>query len=149
MAGWARQVFQTDLLKGLTLTLRYFLRKPVTEHYPEERVTMPERHRGAQILKRRADGTERCVGCGLCAEVCPSSAISIETSEGDDHQKRVDFYQIDLGLCIFCGFCQEVCPVNAVFMGRDYELSVTDPSRLKVRKDELLAKGDAPEYGKL
>ncbi len=147
--GLMTNILQTDLIKGLTLTIQNFFKKPVTLRYPEVRYELPDNFRGAQILKRNPDGTERCVGCGLCPEICPSDAITLITSEDEEGEKRVDFYQIHLGLCIFCGFCQEVCPVNAVWMGEDYELSTTDPSRLKVSKDEMLRKGDDPRYDNL
>ena len=146
--GLMTNILQTDLFKGLSLTIRLFFRPVVTERYPETKPDLPERFRGAQILKRRPDGKERCVGCGLCVAICPSHAITLETSSGENGEKVVDFYQIHLGLCIYCGFCQEVCPVSAVFMGKDFELAVLDPERLKVRREEMLAKGDRPEYGK-
>ncbi|NOY87024.1 MAG: NADH-quinone oxidoreductase subunit I [Deltaproteobacteria bacterium] len=144
--GLLTNIFQTDLIQGLTLTIRYFFSKPVTLRYPEVRWEPPPRYRGAQVLKRHPDGKERCVGCGLCAEICPSSAIIIRTSEGEEHEKLIDFYQINLGLCIYCGFCQEVCPEDAVWMGNDYELSVTDPFNLNVTKESMLTKGDDPRY---
>lgn len=147
--GLMTNIFQTDLIKGLSLTIRYFFSKPVTQRYPEVYYDLPERFRGAQVLKRREDGKERCVGCGLCPEVCPSRAITLETSEGEDHEKVVDYYMIDLGLCIYCGYCQEVCPVDAVFMGQDFELTVTDIARLRVDREEMLTKGDDPRYDSL
>ncbi len=73
----------------------------------------------------------------------------METSEGEDHEKVVDSYVIDLGLCIYCGYCQEVCPVNAVFMGQDFELTITDPGKIKVTKEQMLTKGDDPRYDRL
>lgn len=147
--GLMTNIFQTDLLKGLSLTIRYFFSKPVTLRYPEVYYDIPERFRGAQILKRNEDGSERCVGCGLCPEICPAQAIALETSEGEDHEKVVDSYEIDLGLCIFCGYCQEVCPVDAVFMGDDYELTLTDFGKLVVTREQMLAKGDDPRYDSL
>lgn len=147
--GLITNIFQTDLMKGLSLTIRYFFSKPVTMRYPEVYYELPERFRGAQILKRHEDGKERCVGCGLCPAVCPSNAIALVTSEGEDYQKVVDSYVIDLGLCIFCGYCQEVCPVDAVFMGEDYELTLTDLAKLKVTREQMLTKGDDPRYNNL
>ncbi len=144
--GLMTNIFQIDLIKGLSLTIRYFFSKPITMRYPEERWELPPNHRGAQILKKHPDGKERCVGCGLCPEICPSDAITLVTSENEAGDPRVDFYEIDLGLCIYCGYCQEVCPVNAVFLGQDYELTVTDLGRLKVGRDEMLQKGDDPQY---
>jgi NADH dehydrogenase (ubiquinone) Fe-S protein 8 len=142
-------IFQTDLIKGLSVTIRYFFSKPVTMRYPEVYYDLPERFRGAQILKRHEDNKERCVGCGLCGEICPSSAITLVTSEGEDHEKVVDSYVVDIGLCIYCGYCQEVCPVDAVFMGQDFELTVTDPAKLQVTKEQMLNKGDDPRYDHL
>lgn len=142
-------IFQTDLVKGLTLTIRYFFSRTITLRYPEERWELPPNHRGAQILKKDPEGKERCVGCGLCPEICPSDAITLVTSENEEGDKRVDLYEIDLGLCIYCGYCQEVCPVDAVFLGQDYELTVTDIGKLKVSREEMLKKGDDPLYEKL
>jgi NADH-quinone oxidoreductase chain I len=147
--GLMTNIFQTDLIKGLTLTIRYFFSKPVTLRYPEVYYDLPDRFRGAQVLKRDGDSKERCVGCGLCPEVCPSAAITLETSEGEDHEKVVDSYVIDLGLCIFCGFCQEVCPVDAVFMGKDFELTITDVGKLQVTREQMLTKGEDPQYDSL
>jgi NADH-quinone oxidoreductase subunit I len=149
MARWLVNILQTDLLAGLSLTLRNMFRPLVTERYPETPATLSGRFRGAQILKRRPDGGERCVGCGLCAAICPSRAIALATSMGPDGGKRVDGYAVDLGLCVYCGFCQEVCPVDAVFMGREFELAVTDPGRLRRERAQMLAAGERPEYGKL
>ena len=44
---------------------------------------------------------ERCKGCGLCIESCPTGAIS-----GDKKRPHV----IDIATCIKCGACQQACP---------------------------------------
>lgn len=47
---------------------------------------------------------DTCVGCGVCVEECPVSAISMadETAEICDEE------------CIRCGICHGVCPEEAV-----------------------------------
>jgi hypothetical protein len=56
-----------ELMKGLSITLSHFFKKPVTLQYPEQRMTMFPRFRGLHELHRYANGLERCVCCGLCA----------------------------------------------------------------------------------
>ena len=46
---------------------------------------------------------DECMGCGACASVCPSEAIS----EGESK------YVIDAEKCIDCGVCAGACPVEA------------------------------------
>ncbi|MFQ6086770.1 MAG: 4Fe-4S binding protein [Candidatus Bathyarchaeia archaeon] len=48
-------------------------------------------------------------GCQICADACPSEAISI-----DEDGKLV----IKEEFCIYCGACQQVCPENAIKVKR-------------------------------
>jgi ferredoxin len=48
---------------------------------------------------------ERCVGCGLCLEVCPHAVLAI--LEG---KVRVDSRE----RCMECGACRMNCPRNAI-----------------------------------
>ena len=98
-----------ELMKGLSITLSHFFKKPVTLKYPEVRMQMYPRYRGLHELHRYANGLERCVCCGLCAAVCPADAIYMEAAEnsgterysaGERYAKR---YEIDMLRCIFCG----------------------------------------------
>jgi len=52
--------------------------------------------------------SEKCVGCGRCAEVCPESTISVVD------KKAV----INYNKCIRCYCCHELCPIRAVEIKR-------------------------------
>ncbi len=47
--------------------------------------------------------TSECVKCGVCVDICPTSAIE----EGDEQ------YVIN-SACIDCGRCLDVCPIDAI-----------------------------------
>src|SRR5206468_10026144 len=76
------------LLKGLGVTFRYLFCPPVTVRYPEvKRAAVQPRFKGRHWLTLYADGMERCVGCELCAIVCPSQAIYVRAAENTpEHQ---------------------------------------------------------------
>lgn len=48
---------------------------------------------------------EECAGCGICIEVCPVQAISLNSARKA---------QIDSEKCIECGNCAEECPNQAI-----------------------------------
>lgn len=50
---------------------------------------------------------EKCNGCGLCARMCSSDAISGEKKQP---------HEIDKELCIRCGICRDVCKFDAVMV---------------------------------
>jgi formate hydrogenlyase subunit 6/NADH:ubiquinone oxidoreductase subunit I len=91
--------------------------KPCTLIYPFEKVAPPEGLRG----KHAYDG-DKCIGCGLCARVCPSFAITLVGGLGP----KCEGLRIDLGKCLFCQQCEEVCPTKALEMTTEYELAVID-----------------------
>jgi len=51
---------------------------------------------------------DKCIGCGMCARVCPIEAISGKPKES---------YKINEDLCISCGACAAKCPVGAISQG--------------------------------
>ena len=57
-----------EILKGLRVTARHLIRKPVTYQYPEQRKPTSPRYHGRHVLNRYEDpsdpnfGMERCIG---------------------------------------------------------------------------------------
>jgi len=131
-----------EILKGLRLTLSTMYTKPVTRLYPAERPVVPPVYRGLHAMRRNSDGDPLCIACGLCAAYCPSRCITIKTSEGPDHKKSLDKYEIEILKCLFCGYCVEACPVRALTMTQEYELSEYKKEKLVYNMKMLLANGD-------
>ena len=49
---------------------------------------------------------EKCVQCGVCVPICPTSALSV-----DLETRKVDF---DNTKCIACELCVRICPPRAM-----------------------------------
>jgi len=75
------------MLKGLLTTLKSLLEKPVTVQYPKEKRPVRPRFKGRHVLKRYANGLEKCIGCALCAAACPADAIFVEAAENTDAER--------------------------------------------------------------
>src|SRR5512134_2789669 len=119
-----RKIFMTEILKGMALTLKMMFTHAVTRQYPEEKRPAKQGFRGLHALtKDPVTGEARCVGCGLCAAICPSQCIHIFTTDSPDHKKIVERYEVDVLRCLFCGFCVEACPYSAVALTEHYEYS--------------------------
>ncbi len=52
---------------------------------------------------------DRCVGCGLCADLCPFGAIAL----------RDGLAVVDAATCMGCGICVSHCPNEALSLLRD------------------------------
>ncbi|MEX1109458.1 MAG: NADH-quinone oxidoreductase subunit NuoI [Dongiaceae bacterium] len=140
-----RTLFLTELLVGLSVTLRNLFRRKITLHYPEEKTPQSPRFRGLHALRRYANGQERCIACKLCEAVCPALAITIESDVGPDGTRRTTRYDIDLFKCIYCGFCEEACPVDAIVETRIQEYHMENRGENIMTKDKLLAIGERYE----
>jgi len=131
-----------DILKGMSITLRYMFRPKITIQFPEEKTPISPRFRGEHVLRRYPNGEERCIACKLCEAVCPAQAITIEAEPRGDGSRRTVRYDIDMVKCIYCGLCEESCPVDAIVEGPNMEFAAEDRSTLVYSKEKLLELGD-------
>jgi len=138
-------LFLKELLKGMSVTGKYFFARKITVQYPEEKTPQSFRFRGLHALRRYPNGEERCIACKLCEAICPALAITIEAEPRDDGSRRTTRYDIDLTKCIFCGFCEEACPVDAIVETRIFEYHGEKRGDLYYTKQMLLATGDRYE----
>ena len=65
---------------------------------------------------------EKCIGCGICAKICPSVAISLVDKKAT----------VDLSVCRGCGGCNQRCPAYAITMER-----LAEPYTVSVSVDDL------------
>lgn len=64
-----------------------------------------------------------CVGCGACAQVCPSGAIAMTDDAAAGRRRLV----LDYGRCIFCGTCERACITGeGVRLSQEYDTAVMD-----------------------
>ena len=145
LRDFVKSFLLVELVKGMSLTGRYALRRKVTVQYPEEKTPLSPRFRGLHALRRYENGEERCIACKLCEAVCPAMAIVIESAEREDGQRRTTRYDIDFNKCIFCGYCTEACPVDAIVETRIFEYHGEKRGDLYYTKQMLLANGDRYE----
>ena len=69
------------------------------------------------LAQRPAVKGEKCVGCGLCRNICPAKAITMK--------KRRP--RIDRSRCIRCFCCQEFCTHGAMYVRRTAAARLLDP----------------------
>jgi len=123
-------------------------RKRVTTEYPEEKTPKPPRLHGRHVLNRYEDGMEKCIGCELCAGVCPARCIYVRgadnpTDEPVSPGERYGFvYEINYLRCIHCDMCVEACPTEAITETKLFEFSFTNRADAIYTKNELLVDDD-------
>ena len=135
-----------ELLQGMGVTQRAFLRKKETIQYPEEQLPISPRFRGVLALRRYPNGEERCIACKLCEAVCPAAAITIEAGPRlEDGSRRTTRYDVDAFKCINCGFCEEACPVDSIVASSEMHYHFEHRGENILTKETLLMLGDLYE----
>jgi len=131
-------------LDGFKVTLRQMVEPRVTVQYPEEKRPKPQRFHGRHVLNRYEDGMEKCIGCELCAGVCPARCIYVRGRDNPPDApvspgERYGFvYEINYLRCIHCDLCVEACPTEAITESKLFEFSFTDRADAIYTREELV-----------
>ena len=137
-----------DMLRGFGIPMRQVFRPKVTTPYPKEKRPKPERLHGRHVLNRYEDGMEKCIGCELCAGVCPARCIYVRGADNPPDApvspgERYGFvYEINYLRCIHCDLCVEACPTEAITETKLFEFSFTNRRDAIYTKAELLVDDD-------
>ncbi|MCU1393588.1 MAG: nuoI [Ilumatobacteraceae bacterium] len=116
--------------------------------HADEKAPKPERLHGRHVLNRYEDGMEKCIGCELCAGVCPAKCIYVRGADNDPDTptspgERFGFvYEINYLRCIHCDLCVEACPTEAITESKLFEFSFTNRRDAIYTKTELLVGDD-------
>jgi NADH-quinone oxidoreductase subunit I len=133
---------------GFSVTFRQMFRPRVTTEYPDEKREKPERFHGRHVLNRYEDGMEKCIGCELCAGVCPARCIYVRGADNPPDApvapgERYGFvYEINYLRCIHCDMCVEACPTEAITESKLFEFSFTNRDDAIYTKEELIVDDD-------
>ena len=115
--------------------------KPATT---DQKAPKPERAHGRHVLNRYEDGMEKCIGCELCAGVCPAKCIYVRGADNPPEDPRSPgerfgfIYEINYLRCIHCDLCVEACPTEAITETKLFEFSFENRADAIYTKDELL-----------
>jgi len=154
--GFAVTIRQHRLFGGKQVTTEYsggrYAKKQGRGADPDvgddEKIPKPERLHGRHVLNRYEDGMEKCIGCELCAGVCPAKCIYVRGADNDPESptspgERFGFvYEINYLRCIHCDLCVEACPTEAITETKLFEFSFTNRQDAIYTKKELLVDDD-------
>ena len=130
-------------LKGFGVTFKKLFEDRVTGDYrggkglekgkPDEKRPKADRLHGRHVLNRYEDGMEKCIGCELCAGVCPAKCIYVRGADNNPEAptspgERFGYvYEINYLRCIHCDLCS----------GRTSRLSMARATAPTIKKPSL------------
>jgi len=140
-------------LDGFAVTFRKLFHgsddgRVVTVEYPKAKREKALRLHGRHVLNRYEDGMEKCIGCELCAGVCPARCIYVRGKDNPADEpvspgERFGFvYEINYLRCIHCDLCVEACPTEAITETKLFEFSFTNRQDAIYTKAELVVGDD-------
>ncbi|MGZ4766668.1 MAG: NuoI/complex I 23 kDa subunit family protein, partial [Ilumatobacteraceae bacterium] len=152
LEGFLVTVRQHRLLGGKRVTTSYsggrVAKKGKDTENRDEKIDKPERLHGRHVLNRYDDGMEKCIGCELCAGVCPAKCIHVRGADNDPQDptspgERYGYvYEINYLRCIHCDLCVEACPTEAITESKLFEFSFTNRRDAVYTKAELVVDDD-------
>ncbi|HEX6167093.1 MAG TPA: NADH-quinone oxidoreductase subunit I [Acidimicrobiales bacterium] len=142
-------------LDGFRVTFRKLFEERLTRDYSKHssaegggKAVKPVRKHGRHVLNRYEDGMEKCIGCELCAGVCPARCIYVRGADNppDDPvspgERYGYIYEINYLRCIHCDLCVEACPTEAITETKLFEFSFVDRDDAIYTKAELVVDDD-------
>jgi len=71
----------------------------------------------------------KCVGCGVCMEICPREAIQVtRTPKAEGEKAKPPTVTVSEEKCHYCGMCEAICPFGAlnIKVNGEHAISVID-----------------------
>lgn len=121
-------------LRELKFAIQALFKGPYTTEYPHKQHIPFPGFRG-----RPTPDKDKCIGCGACSEVCPSSAIEVKEDITKTPPTRKIIWHYDR--CNFCGQCERLCTTReGVKLTQEFDLATTDRNILTdgVEKELIL-----------
>lgn len=118
-------------LRELKEAIKSLISRPYTTKFPFKPATpVPKGFRGKPVFDE-----DECVGCGACAEVCPTGVIKVEDNKNTATRKLVQ----TLDLCIFCGQCHTNCITEkGIQLTEEYDMATYDRNTLRDKIEKKL-----------
>ncbi len=148
LEGFAVTLKQHRLFGGKRVTTQYsggrVAKKGKSVEDRDEKIDKPARLHGRHVLNRYEDGKEKCIGCELCAGVCPAKCIYVRGADNDPENPTSPgerfgiVYEINYLRCIHCDLCVEACPTEAITESKLFEFSFTNRQDAIYTKAELV-----------
>ncbi len=106
---------------------KYIFKKPIT--VPMDDIFKNPRESQNNYRGFHVNDWEKCIGCGTCADVCPTNAITMaERGELPDVDgSKPERPVIDYGRCCFCGLCVDICTSGSLNLTKEYLYNSADP----------------------